>query len=91
MEQNLYICYTKSTEIMDLQTRKYEFMQKLFNVNETLFEQLENVLKKGIKESSERISLEQYNKELDEAEADIEAGNYYTMEEARKIASQWGK
>jgi hypothetical protein len=76
---------------MDLQTRKYEFIQKLFNVNEVLFEQLESVLKKGIKESSERISLEQYNKELDEAEADIESGNYYTMEEARKIASKWGK
>ena len=74
---------------MDLQTRKYEFIQKLFNVNEVLFEQLESVLKNGIKESSERISLEQYNKELDEAEADIEAGNYYTIEEARKIASQW--
>ncbi len=76
---------------MDLQARKYKFIQKLFNVNEVLFEQLENVLIKGTKESSERISLEQYNKELDEAEADIEAGNYSTMEEARKIASQWGK
>ncbi len=76
---------------MDLQTRKYEFIQKLFNVNEVLFEQLESVLKKGTKESLERISLEQYNKELDEAEAGIEAGNHYTIEEARKIASQWGK
>ena len=76
---------------MDLEARKYEFIQKLFNVNEVLFEQLENVLRKGIKESSERISLEQYNNELDEAESDIDAGNYYTIEEARKIASQWGK
>ncbi len=76
---------------MDLQARKYKFIQKLFNVNEVLFDQLESVLKKGIKESSERISLEQYNKELDDAEKDIEAGNYYTIEEARKIASQWGK
>lgn len=76
---------------MDLQARKYKFIQKLFNVNEVLFEQLENVLIKGTKESFERISLEQYNKELDEAEADIEAGNYSSMEEARKIASQWGK
>jgi len=76
---------------MDLQARKYKFIQKLFNVNEVLFEQLENVLIKDTKESFERISLEQYNKELDEAEADIEAGNYSSMEEARKIASQWGK
>ncbi len=76
---------------MDLQARKYKFIQKLFNVNEVLFEQLENILIKETKESFERISLEQYNKELDEAEADIEAGNYSSMEEARKIASQWGK
>ncbi len=29
----------------------------------------------------ERISVEQYNKELDEAEAQIERGEYYTHEE----------
>ena len=75
---------------MDLQTRKYEFIQKLFYVNEVLLEQLENVLQKGTNKP-ERISLEQYNKEIDEAEADIEAGNYYTLDKARKIASQWGK
>jgi len=88
MEQNLYICYTKSTEIMDLEARKYEFIQKLFNVNETLFEKLENVISKETKEP-QRISLEQYNKEIDEAIEDIENGNFYTQEEARKIASQW--
>jgi hypothetical protein len=76
--------------IMDLEARKYQFIQKLSDVNESLFEQLENLLKKGTKESK-RISIEQYNKELDEAEKDIEAGNYYTIEEARKIASEWGK
>ena len=75
---------------MDLEARKYQFIQKLSDVNESLFEQLENLLKKGTKEQK-RISIEQYNKELDEAEKDIEAGNYYTMEEARKIASEWGK
>jgi len=90
MEQKLYICNTKKTMIMDLEARKYQFIQKLSDVNESLFEQLENLLKKGTKEQK-RISIEQYNKELDEAEKDIEAGNYYTMEEARKIASEWGK
>ncbi len=67
--------------------KKTRIHTKLFSVNEVLFEQLESVLKKGTEES-ERISLERYNKELDEAEADIEARNYYTIEEARKIASQ---
>lgn len=73
---------------MNLEARKYEFIQKLFNVNETVLEQLENVLKKGAKET-QRISLEQYNKEIDEAIEDVEKGNFYTQEEAQKIASQW--
>ena len=58
--------------------------------DETLLNAIKNILKYRVKKTqSERISIEQYNKELDEAEADIEAGNYYTTDEARKIASQW--
>lgn len=75
---------------MDLQTRKYEFIQKLFNVNEVLLEQLENVLKKGTKDP-ERISLEQYNKEIDEAIAQIEKGEFYTHQEVGEHIKQWGK
>ena len=75
---------------MDLEARKYEFIQKLFNVNETLFEKLETIINKETKEPK-RISLEQYNKEIDEAIEDVENGNFYTQEEARKIASQWQK
>lgn len=88
MEQKLYICYTTNTNIMDLEARKYEFIQKLFNVNETLFEKLETIINKEAKEFK-RISLEQYNKEIDEAIEDVENGNFHTQEEARKIASQW--
>jgi hypothetical protein len=88
MEQKLYICYNKNINIMDLETRKYEFIQKIFDVNESLFEQLEKIINKGTKEP-QRISLEQYNKEIDEAIEDIEKGNFYTQEEARKIASEW--
>ena len=58
--------------------------------DETLLNAIKNILKYRVKKTqSERISIEQYNKEIDEAEADIEAGNYYTTDEARKIASQW--
>ena len=39
----------------------------------------------------ESPTLAEYNQELDEAEKEIESGNYYTQEEARKIASQWGR
>lgn len=74
---------------MDLQTRKYKFIQKLFGINETLFEQLESVLKKGAIESPERISLEQYNKELDESIAQIEKGEFHSQEEVEKMAKEW--
>lgn len=38
---------------------------------------------------SQRISLEQYNEEIDQAIQDIENGDYYTQEEVEKIASDW--
>lgn len=74
---------------MNLEARKYEFIQKLFKINEALFRKLEAIINTGIIEESQRISVEQYNKEIDEAIEAIENGNFYTQEEARKIASQW--
>ena len=37
----------------------------------------------------ERISLDQYNKEIDEAIARVEAGDFYTHEEVEKMAKDW--
>lgn len=36
-----------------------------------------------------RITIEQYNKEIDEALAEAEAGNYITQEEMEKQAAKW--
>ena len=77
-------------EIMDLRARKFEFIQKLGDINEAVFEQLENVLKKGLKES-ERISIEQYNKEIDASIAQIERGEFYTHQEIGERIKQWGR
>lgn len=38
---------------------------------------------------SQRISVEQYNKEIDEANARIDAGVFYTQDEVEKAAGQW--
>ncbi|MFK7832913.1 MAG: hypothetical protein AB8B52_06535 [Winogradskyella sp.] len=73
---------------MNLEARKYKFIQQLSEVNETLLDKLEYVLKKGT-ENSERITIEQYNKELDEAIEDIEKGNFHTQKEAQQIANTW--
>jgi hypothetical protein len=40
-------------------------------------------------QSQERIDLAQYNTEMDEALADIAAGNFITQEEMEKQASEW--
>ncbi len=41
------------------------------------------------KVESQHISIEQYNKEIDEALAQIKAGNYITHEELVKEMEQW--
>jgi predicted transcriptional regulator len=43
----------------------------------------------GRKENPDRISIEQYNKELEEAEAEFERGEYITHEELLKQMKKW--
>lgn len=72
---------------MDLATRKYNFIQQLFEVDENLFNKLEEVLetKKGLNP----ITLKQYNDELNQANLRIENGDFYATDEVEKMASQW--
>ena len=39
----------------------------------------------------EKVSIEQYNKEVEEAEKDIEAGNFYTSQEVKEMMQKWGR
>ncbi|WP_131248899.1 hypothetical protein [Aquimarina atlantica] len=72
---------------MDLQARKYEFIRELFKVDKaSVMDKLEKILKK---EQVGRDTIEEYNKDIDEAIAEIEKGEFYTHEEARKIANKW--
>lgn len=64
MEQKLYICYYRNTTIMDLQLRKYNFIQQLVDVEkESIIDALERVLKRE-KEEHQEISIA-HKKELD--------------------------
>ncbi len=40
-------------------------------------------------ETAERISIDQYNKEIDEALAEADEGNYITQDEMEKQAAKW--
>lgn len=44
---------------------------------------------KGRSEDTVRISIEQYNREIDEALAEAEAGDFITQEEMEKKAAKW--
>ncbi len=57
----------------------------------TFLEAIKNMLIYRSKVSHERISIEEYNKEIEEAERAIEEGNFYTIDEVRKMAAQWGR
>ncbi len=78
---------------MDLQADIKWISQELKTVKDPiLIEAFKNMLKKyrrSVMQSSERISIEQYNKEIDEAVKDIENGEYYTQKQAKKISDKW--
>ncbi len=64
MEQKSYICYIRNIEIMNLEARKYHFIQQLFSIDkESIIDTLERVLKRE-KEAHQEISTA-HKKELD--------------------------
>ncbi len=42
-------------------------------------------------DSTDRISLEQYNKELEASESQIEKGEFYTQDQVRQTIEGWEK
>lgn len=77
--------------VMDLQADIKWILKELKDVKDpTFIEAIKNMLKYR-KKVSNRISIEQYNKELDESIADIGTGNYHTHDEVKAMIQQWGK
>jgi hypothetical protein len=92
MEQKLYLCYTKSIETMDIQADLKWIQNELKEVKDpTLIKVFKNMLKYKKKVSPKRISIEQYNKEIDESIAQIGRGEVYTHKEVGEQIEQWGK
>ena len=66
--------------------------EELDNVkDETVLEAIKNILKYRKKVVSERISIEQYNKEIDASIAQIESGQTLTHQEMEERIKQWAK
>ncbi|MFM9841138.1 MAG: hypothetical protein ACKVOQ_22925 [Cyclobacteriaceae bacterium] len=74
---------------MDINIERSLLIKELQLVEDpSLLQAIKAVLYYGLKNEG-RISVEQYNKELDEANARIEAGEFITQEDLEKEASKW--
>lgn len=71
---------------MDLRTRKYTAIEKIMNLDEEAMKKLEVSLNDIL---SEGTSLEEYNHEIDEADAAIDRGEYVEHQEAIKRIRGW--
>ncbi len=67
------------------QLQKLELLEWLANLQD---QKLIDELMKW-KESHHRVSIEQYNRELKEANARIDAGEYVTHEEVKNQSKSW--
>ncbi|MCX2679455.1 hypothetical protein OOZ15_05820 [Galbibacter sp. EGI 63066] len=77
---------------MDLQADLKWIHQELDKVKDpTLIKVFKNMLKYREKVSSDRISIEQYNNEIDASIKQIESGKVYTHKEMGERIKQWTK
>lgn len=69
-----------------------ELLQYILQLDEAEKQSVLQMLKtflKGREKKIPRITIEQYNKEIDEAIARVEAGEYYTHEEVERMSKDW--
>lgn len=66
-----------------------EFMQLWSRFTVVQKQSLLSVIKSFVEPTGEPISLEQYNKEIQEAEEEYQKGDYLSHEELKKQMKQW--
>ena len=80
---------TQTTEVMDIKAERSLLIKEIKQVDDiSLLQAIKAVLHYGLKNEG-RISVEQYNQELEEAEAEIDRGEFVTHEELKKQMKAW--
>jgi hypothetical protein len=76
---------------MDIKSEKAVLLREIEQLEDiSLLRVLKSMLHYGLKNEG-RISLEQYNKELEEADTEIEKGDFLTHDEAMKEVRSWSE
>ena len=74
---------------MDINAERSLLIKEIKQVQDiSLLQAIKAVLHYGLKNEG-RISIEQYNQELEEAEAEIDRGEFVTHEELKKQMKAW--
>jgi hypothetical protein len=67
----------------------YSYFRQLSEAEKISVLQMLKTFLKGRIENNGRSSIEQYNKEIDEAITEVAEGNYITQEELEKQSAKW--
>ncbi len=79
----------QNVKVMDINTERTLLIKELQQVEDiSLLKTIKAVLHYGLKNEG-RISVEQYNRELEEAEGEIDRGEFITHEELKKQMKAW--
>jgi hypothetical protein len=72
-----------------LEKEMYNYFIQLNEAEKKSVVQMLKTFVKGKGGVSSRVSIEQYNRELEDAERQIEIGNFITQEDLEKEIKQW--
>lgn len=74
---------------MDINAERSLIIKELEQIKDiSLLRALKHMIHYALKNEG-HISIEQYNQELDEAEARVNQGQFYTQDEVEKMAKKW--
>ncbi|MEQ9426445.1 MAG: hypothetical protein RJQ09_18630 [Cyclobacteriaceae bacterium] len=72
---------------MDIQSEKLNLIEWITSLNDISI--IEKIKDLRTKTTEDRIRIDEYSKELDEADAEIEKGEYLTHEDAVREIRSW--
>lgn len=76
-------------ETSTLDENMYSYFKQLNEAEKKSVIQMIKTFLQGRKISSDSISIEQYNKEIESSESEIENGESYSQEDVIKMSKQW--
>lgn len=90
MERKLYLYFPQNRKKMATLDLKQSVQNYIDTADNKLLKMIK-ALVESYHDDDERIGVEQYNRELEASEAQIERGEFYTQEQVRQNIEQWEK